>query len=390
MNKQIGLSVLAVAAMIFFPGCGNNSGSPTVKIGLIAEISGQIPAVGASCRNAALLSVKQINDAGGIDLGGKKYLIQLLVEDSASKADQAAVVTQKLITQDNVLAIIGPNSSGNALPASEIAEQSKTVLITPWSTNPKTTINAKTGTPKKYVFRACFTDIFEGRVMGKFCHDTLKAQKAAVLFDVATEVFKSQAELFRKSFEAAGGKVVGFETYTTGDKDFSSQLTKIRNAGPDVIFSPSYYTDVSLQVQQARRLGIKVPFVGSDGWSTPELIKMCGKDCEGFYFCNHYSADSENPATRDFVAAYKAAYGTTPDDVAALTWDAFGLLWQALAKSGSIDDREMLRQRLSEGQSYKGVTGSIVFLANSGDPVKGAVIMRIKDGKFVWSSDSQP
>jgi branched-chain amino acid transport system substrate-binding protein len=388
MKKRIGLAVLAILIIVFLAGC-NSAQSPEIKIGLIAEISGQIPAVGASCRNAALLSVKQINDAGGIDIAGKKYRIRLLVEDTASKADQSAAVAQKLITQNNVLAIVGPNSSGNAIPASEIAEKSKTVLITPWSTNPKTTIDAKTGKPKRYVFRACFTDVFEGYVMGKFCRETLKAQNAAILFDVATEVFKSQSELFRKSFEERGGTIVAYESYTTGDKDFSSQLTKIKAANPDVIFLPSYYTDVPLQVQQAHRLGIEVAFVGSDGWSTPELIKMCGQACEGFYFCNHYSADSQNPATREFVAAYRAAYDNTPDDVAALTYDACGLLWQALGKTITID-RESVRQQLSEIKSYKGVTGDIVFTPNSGDPVKGAVIMQIKDQKFVWFSDANP
>lgn len=388
MKKQLGLAAFAIAMTVFLSGC-DNAQSSAVKIGLIAELSGQIPAVGASCRNAALLSVKQVNDAGGVDIGGKKYLIRLLIEDSASKADQSAAVAQKLISQDNVLAIVGPNSSGNAIPASEIAEKSRTVLVAPWSTNPKTTINAKTQEPKKYVFRACFTDIFEGQVMGKFCRETLKVEKAAILFDVATEVFKSQSELFRKSFEEGGGKVVAYESYTTGDKDFSSQLTKIKSADPDVIFLPSYYTDVPLQVKQARRLGITVPFVGSDGWSTPELIKMCGDDCEGFYFCNHYSADSSNPATRDFVGAYKAMYGTIPDDIAALTYDSCGLLWQALAKAGKID-REVLRQAFAGTKSYRGVTGEIVFSQDSGDPVKGAVIMQIRDGKFVWFSDVRP
>ena len=178
MNYRTGLVVVVSFMAMFSTGCGKPE-APSVKIGLIAELSGQIPAVGASCKNAALLAVKQLNDAGGVTINGDKYLVKLLVEDSASKADQAAAVAQKLIAQDNVLAIVGPNSSGNAIPASEIAEKSKIVLITPWSTNPKTTINAKTGAPKRYVFRACFTDIFEGHVMGKFCRDTLKFSKAA-------------------------------------------------------------------------------------------------------------------------------------------------------------------------------------------------------------------
>ncbi|MBI5675260.1 MAG: ABC transporter substrate-binding protein [Nitrospirae bacterium] len=369
-------------------GC-KNSGDSTVRIGLIAELTGQIPAVGASCKNGALLAVKEINDAGGIELGGKKYKVELIIEDSASKPEQAASAAQKLITQNNVVAIVGPNSSGNALPASEIAETSKTVLITPWSTNPKTTLDARTGLPKKYVFRACFTDIFEGQVLGKFAGDNLKVTKAAVLYDVASEVLKSQSELFNKSFEENGGKVVAVETYSTGDKDFTAQLTKIKSTQPDIIFLPSYYTDVPLQVQQAHRLGITVPFLGSDAWSTEELIKMCGKDCEGFYFCNHYSASSTNPATRKFVEAYSAQYNGTPDDVAALTYDSIGLLKEAIVKAGKTD-REAVREALSAIRDFSGVTGNMRFTQGSGDPAKSAVIMQIKDGKFVWVADVNP
>jgi branched-chain amino acid transport system substrate-binding protein len=360
-----------------------------IKVGVIAELTGSIPAVGASCKNAALLAAKEINDAGGIELGGKKYKIELAIEDSAAKSDQAAAVAQKLITQQKVVAIVGPNSSGNAIPAAEIAETMKVSLITPWSTEPKTTINQKTGKPKQYVFRACFTDVFEGQALGKFASETLKKQKAAVLYDVGSDVLKSQAELFRSSFEAAGGKTVAFESYTSGDKDFSAQLTKIHNADPDIIFLPSYYTDVPLQVQQAYRLGIKVPFLGSDAWSTPELIKMCGKDCEGFYFMNHYSPETKNPMTKKFADAYKAMHGSVPDDIAALTYDSFGLLVQAIKTAGKADPQS-IRDALAAIREYKGVTGEMQFQAGSGDPRKGAVIMQIKDGKFVWFADTQP
>jgi len=377
----ISISLLVVACQ--------KSGEPVIKIGVIAELTGQIPAVGASCKNAAVLAAKEINDAGGIELGGTKYKIELVIEDSAAKPEQAAAVAQKLITQDKVAAIVGPNSSGNAIPASEIAETMKVALITPWSTEPKTTIDSRTGKPKQYVFRACFTDIFEGQALGKFASGTLKKKKAAVLYDVASDVLKSQAELFRKSFEESGGTIVAFETYASGDKDFSAQLTKISGSSPDIIFLPSYYTDVPMQVQQAYRLGLKVPFLGSDAWSTPELIKMCGKDCEGFFFMNHYSPETQNPMTKKFADSYKAMHGSVPDDIAALTYDSFGLLVQALKSAGKATP-QAIRDALAGIREYKGVTGEMLFQEGSGDPRKGAVIMQIKDGKFVWYADTQP
>ena len=369
-------------------GCQKTSDS-TVKVGLIAELTGDIPAVGASCKNSAELAAKEINDSGGITIAGKNYTVELFIQDSAAKPDQSAAAAQKLITQNNVIAIIGPNASSNAIPASEIAETSKTVLITPWSTNPKTTQDSRTGEPKNYVFRACFTDVFEGHILGKFAAGNLGVKRAAILFDVASEVLKSQSELFKNSFEKNGGTVAAYETYTTGDKDFSAQLTKIKNAAPQIVFLPSYYTDVPLQVQQAHRLGINVPFLGSDAWSTEELIKMCGSDCEGFYFCNHYSPDTKNPATRRFIETYTAKYGKTPDDVAALTYDAFGLLRQAIVNSGTLD-RQAVRDSLAKIKEYKGVTGEMRFLPGSRDPIKGGVIMQIKNGKFSWFADVNP
>src|SRR4030043_231031 len=369
-------------------GCQKTSDS-TVKVGLIAELTGDIPAVGASFKNYAELAAKEINDSGGITIAGKNYTVELFIQDSAAKPDQSAAAAQKLITQNNVIAIIGPNASSNAIPASEIAETSKTVLITPWSTNPKTTQNARTGEPKNYVFRACFTDVFEGHILGKFAAVNLRVKRAAILFDVASEVLKSQSELFKNSFEKNGGTVVAYETYTTGDKDFSAQLTKIKNTSPQIVFLPSYYTDVPLQVQQAHRLGVNVPFLGSDAWSTEELIKMCGGECEGFYFCNHYSPDTKNPATRKFIETYTAKYGKTPDDVAAFTYDAFALLREAIAKSRNLD-RQAVRDSLSSIKEYKGVTGEMRFLPGSRDPIKGGVIMQIKNGKFSWFADVNP
>ena len=387
MISPAALFLLSVICMLI--GCGDNKQQDTIKVGLIVELTGDMPGVGASSKNAAQLAVNEQNSAGGISIGGKPYQIELVVEDNASKAEQSVAAVNKLITQDNVLAIVGPNASLGAIPAAEIAEYNKTLLITPWSTNPKTTLDTTTGKPKDYVFRACYTDPFEGRVLARFVLEKLKAKKVAVLYDVASEAPKSQADLFRLTFEELGGKTVAFETYTTGDRDFSAQLTKIKSANPDVIFLPAYYNDVGLIAQQAHRAGITQPLVGSDAWSSPELIKLSNGTVEGDYFANHYANDIATPTAKKFIDAYAKQYGNIPDDVAALTYDSMGLLFEAIKKSPSLD-RKVVRDSLATLANYPGVTGNIQFTAGSGDPVKSAVIMQIKGDKFVWVMNAAP
>ncbi len=380
--------LLLIVCFLLF-GCNESKHEENqIKIGAIMELTGSIPAVGASSKNAAEMAVNEVNKNGGIVIGNKTLPVKLILEDDADKGDQAAAAAQKLITKDDVLAIIGPNSSSGAIPAAEIAESDQTVLITPWSTNPKVTLDTQTNKPKQYVFRACFTDIFESRVLARFAYETLKAQTAAVLYDVASEAPSSQAATFKDSFEKLGGKVVAFETYTTHDKDFSAQLTKIKAINPQVIFLPTYYNDVSLVAQQAKRLGLNVPFLGSDAWSSPDLIKLSNGAVEGSYFANHYSAEAETPVTREFVEKYQKLYGKEPDDIAALTYDAFHFLFKAIATSSSLD-RQAVRNSISNLPMFEGVTGIIKFSPNSGDPDKTAVIMQVKGDKFVWIMNGQ-
>lgn len=380
--------LLGVLALTALAGCGKSS-EPSVKIGLNTELTGEMPAVGASSQNAAKLFVDQVNAAGGVKVADKTLPIDLVIGDNGAKADQAAAVAQRLITQDEVVAMIGPNASACAIPAADIAEAAKCVMISPWSTNPKTTLDPNTDKPKEYVFRACFIDTFQAQVLANFVLNTLKAQTAAVLYDSSSEAPNGQATLFKEVFEKNGGKIVGFETYTTGDKDFSAQLTKIKVTNPEVIFLPAYYNDVPLIAQQARSLGITAQFVGSDAWSSPELIKLGGAAIEGSFFCNHYSTEIATPIAQKFMADYQAKYGREPDDVAALTYDAFGLLVQAITDAGKLD-RQAIRDALAKIPKYDGITGTMQFQPGSGDPIKSAVILQIKDGKFVWVANAQP
>lgn len=382
----VSVSILAALALV---GCGKKTTDEAVRIGLNVELTGELPSVGASSKNAVELHVAQINAAGGITLGGKKVPIELVVGDNGTKADQAAATTQRLLSQENVLVMIGPNASSCAIPASEIAESLKTPMISPWSTNPKTTVHAQTGTPKSYVLRGCFTDLFQASVLAKFTLNDLEIKRAAVLFDVASEAPNGQANLYKETFEKLGGTITAFETYTTGDRDFSAQLTKIRASNPDVIFLPVYYTDVPLITQQARRLGITARFVGSDAWSSPEIVKLGGDALEGAYFCNHYSTQIATPAAKKFMEDYQAKYGQAPDDIAALSYDSVGFMIKAIEAAG-VADREAVRAALASIPSYEGVTGVMRFAEGSGDPVKSAVILQIKDGKFVWVANAAP
>ena len=373
--------LIILTLVLCWAGCGP-APENEIRLGVNAELTGSKPTVGDACKKAVELLAAQVNQEGGLKLGDKKYLIRLFVEDNEDKAESAAAAAQKLISQDNVLAIIGPNTSGNAIPAASICEGAGVIMVSPWSTNPKTTEG------KKFIFRACFIDDFQGQVMAKFARETLKVQTAAVLYDVASEYNKGIAEYFKKAFEAAGGKVVAFESYTKDDKDFSSQLTFTKAANPGVLFLPNYYNEVPLQVQQARRLGIVCPFIGSDSWGSQEILTLCGPELDDSYFSTHYAPDITTETAQKFIRAYEVKYGKKPDDVAALTYDAGGLLLTAITQAGVLD-RQKVRDALAGVQQYEGVTGTMKF-HGTGDPIKSAVILHVKDCRFKYYSTVQP
>lgn len=381
------LSLLALLCLLPFALVSCQSGPPTVNIGVNTELTGSIPVVGQSCRNAAELAVKEVNDAGGLQVGDKKYQVKLSVEDNEDKPESSVAVAQKLASE-GVLAMVGPNASRNAIPASEVAESARMPMISPWSTNPKLTLDARSNKPKKYVFRTAFTDDFQGVVAAKFAEQQLKSKKPAVLYDNASEYNKGIAEIYKKSLAADGVKLASYESYTKGDKDFSSQLTSIVKSGADSLFLPNYYNEVPLQVKQARQLGYKGSIFGSDSWGNAELIKLAGKSCEGLFFTTHYAADTATPKAQAFIKTYTAAYGSTPDDVAALTYDSFGLLFQAVAAAGKLD-RQAVRDALASIKQYDGVTGTMQF-KGTGDPIKSAVVIQIKKGKFTYYQTAKP
>jgi branched-chain amino acid transport system substrate-binding protein len=381
-----GILVGGLVLLLGLWGLGIALAADTIKIGFNIPLTGDIPKVGEGSKFAGEMLKEKINKAGGLKVGSKSYMVEFIYQDNEAKAESATAAALKLITQDKVLAIIGPQSSKQAIPAGEICDANKTVMITPWSTNPKTTLN------RPWVFRACFLDPFQGPVLANFATKELKAKKAAVLYDVASDYPKGLAEFFKEGFEKLNGKgsVVAFETFTTKDRDFSAQLTKIIASKADVLFTPQYYDEVPLIVKQAHELGWKKPILGSDSWGSAELMKLCGKDCIGSYFSTHYAAAGAKGATKEFIDQYRAKYKYEPDDVAALTWDAARMLLQAIQNTkgltGSLDkDRKAVRDQLSQIKAFEGITGKMTFTGKSGDPIKCAVIVKISpEGAFTF------
>ncbi len=379
---SVGLVLSLVAVMAFTFAAADAGAADTIKLGFNIPLTGDNPDVGASSKNAAEMYLQKHPT---VDVGGKPYALKFFFDDNEYKAESAVKVSTKLITEEGVLGIIGPQSSSQAVPAGEVANNFATPMISPWSTNPNTTLD------RPFVFRGCFLDPFQGPVAANFATDELGAKKAAVLYDIAADYPKGLAEFFKAAFEEihGPGSVVAFESFTTGDKDFSAQMTNIMMSGADVIFTPQYYSEVPLIVRAAKEMGWTKPILGSDSWGSGDLMGLCGDDCKGYYFSTHYAAAGAKGETKAFIDEYTAKYGKTPDDVAALTWDSLGLMVQAIKDTGGLSgdikkDRVKVKDALASIKNYPGITGGMTFTAD-GDPKKCAVVVQINDeGKFAF------
>ncbi len=371
---------MVVAAMFAL---ATSVSAQTIKIGLNIPLTGDIPKVGEGSKFAAEMWLSDVNGAGGLEAGKKKHKVELVIEDNESKAESAVKAATKLITEDEVLVIVGPQSSKQAVPAGGVSQDRATPMISPWSTNPNTTKD------RPYVFRAPFLDPFQGPVLANFITNEFKFTKAAVLYDQASDYPKGLAEFFKGAWEKLHGKgsVVAYESFTTKDTDFSSQLTNIRNSGAQVLFTPQYYNEVALIVQQSRQLGLKSPIVGSDSWGSAETVELCGKDCHGAFFSSHYAAAGATGATKAFIDRYNKTHGYVPDDVAALTWDSLRIVATAINATGGLTgdikkDRANVAKAMAGIKKFAGITGNMTFTPE-GDPIKCAVIVRISDkGQF--------
>jgi branched-chain amino acid transport system substrate-binding protein len=371
MNKII---VAAVALLFLSLNCSRQS---NIVIGGLFPLSGNTATYGQSSKQAMELAIGEANADGGITLAGAKVPVRGVYEDDEGQPEKAANACQKLISRDAVCGIIGAVASKNSLAIAPICQESRVPMVSSASTNEKVTEAGD------FIFRACFIDPFQGMVMAKYAANSLKAKKAAVLYDNGNDYNKGLAEVFSKKFVEFGGTIVAKEAFSdeANTVDFKAQLTNIKSAGPDFLYCPNYYTADAMIMKQSAEIGLTVPTGGGDGWDSPELVKIGGTSVEGCVFSNHFSKDDTGAVVRNFVRKYREKYGVEPDALASLAYDATVILLSAIRKTQSTDP-DALKEAIRTN-AVAGVSGSILF-DEKRNPIKSAVILKIKNGRQVF------
>jgi branched-chain amino acid transport system substrate-binding protein len=383
-------AVCAVAALVLFAaGCGGSKGQQTIKIGFSIPLTGDNPMVGEGSKNTGEIIRQQVNADGGLDVGGTKYQLDFIYLDNELKAQNAVETVTRLIDQDKVLAIVGPQGSGRAIPAGDVCNDRQVPMISAWSTNPNTTLG------KPYVFRACFIDPFQAPVAARFVKEQFGLTKTAIIYNIEDDYSKTLAELYRDAWAKNYGEVVAFESFGQKDQDFNAQLTTIVNSGAEILYVPTYYNFVPNVVAQAKNLGWgDKPIVGADAWGSADLWKLSEGSVAGYYYTTHYASAGAQGKTKEFIDTYKAKYGYVPDDVAALTYDAINIVLTAIQNaglSGDLEkDRENIKNAMANLKNFDGITGKMDFTPD-GDPIKEAVVVQISpQGEFVYVTSLSP
>jgi len=377
MKKNLKLFTAGILSLTALAGCGQKAAtaeSKTIKIGLNYELSGDVATYGQGLAAGVKLALDEINKAGGV-LGKQ---IEVVEVDNKSNTEEAANVSSKLATRDNVLVILGPATSGNVKAALPPAQENKVPLISASSTADDVTLDSN-GKVREYVFKTCFSDSFQGVTMASFAVTDLGLKTAAVLMDNSSDYSKGVAKNFKSTFASLGGKVVAEEAYQAKDTDFKTLLTTIKASNPDFLFVPGYYNEVGLIIKQARELGINVPVLGADGFDSPKLLEIAGVEAlNGTYYSNHYSSGDTTPEVVAFKTAFKAVNGSDPDAFNALGYDLGYFAVDAIKRAGAAD-REKVKDALASTVDFKGITGTL-SIDEFHNPVKSVTILEVVNG----------
>ncbi|MES2802985.1 MAG: ABC transporter substrate-binding protein [Bdellovibrionota bacterium] len=376
MKKMI--SLLSIAALVAFAGCTKKENKNEILLGSYSSNTGATATFGVYQMRGIEMAINEINAAGGIN--GKQ--IKHINYDNKSDDNETLAVVNRLISQDKVVAIIGEATSGRSKIGAQVAQQNKIPMLTSSATNPEVT---KVG---NFIFRACFIDPFQGLVMAKFMVNDLKMKKAAILRDVKNDYSVGLSDVFKAELVKAGGEIVDDIAYQEGDVDFKSQLASIKGKKPDAIFVPGYYNEVALIARQAKELGMNQPLLGGDGWSSPDLFKIAKEAINGSYFSNHYTTESTDPKTVEFVKNFKAKYNEDADVMAALAYDATYMMAEAMKGAKEITP-ENIRAGLASIKNFAGVTGTITMNENR-DAVKSAVVVRVQGPEYKFVTSVSP
>lgn len=380
MKKWKTFATAALAALVcasLLAGCGGDKkkaapAADVIKVGGSYELTGNVANYGKSIQSGFKMAVDEANKAG---INGKK--IELIESDNKSEPSESGNSITKLVTQNKVIAVVGPATSGCVAAGSPITTANKIPHIAPAATAPGITV--ENGKVKEFMFRACFIDPFQGQVMAVFANNTLKVKNIAILYDSSSDYSKGLAEVFQKTLEGKGGKIVAKEAFLSKDLDFKASLTKLKASNPEAIYVPGYYEEVSKIIKQAREIGLNVPMLGCDGWESPKLAEIAGKDAlKGCYYVSAFSAQDKDPSVQKFIADYKAKYQKDPDIFAMQGYNAGLVLVDAIKRAGTTDGTK-LAKAIAETKDLPVASGKLTFDANH-NPVMPALIISLEGG----------
>lgn len=367
-KKLATLGMALVMGMMTFSGCAGET-SDTIKIGASFDLTSFAAQYGIAASNGAKMAVEEYNADGGV-LGKQ---IEFILEDNKASQVDATNAFKKLVDSKNVVAFIGSDISSTTQTIAGVAAERNIPMITPTGTTLEITEAGAN------VFRACFVDPDQGKLLAQFATGDLSAKTAAIMVNSESDYSTGIAEAFTETFEALGGTVVTTVNYGENDVDFKPILANVKNANPEIIIIPDYYEKIASIATQAREIGITSTLLGGDGWdgvtektvNNPEVV-------EGSYFINHYSPQDEDPMIQEFITNYTAKYNESPNAFAALGYDAARIMIEAIEAAGTTDADAVITQL--QKTSLDCVTGHITFDENR-NPVKTVSVIEIKDGQ---------
>jgi branched-chain amino acid transport system substrate-binding protein len=372
-----------VACAIALAACGGKSAGNVVKIGVFEPLTGANGAGGADEAEGVKLANALYPT---VTVGGKEYKIELVVADNKSDKVEAANAATMLAQKAKVNAVVGSWGSSLSMSGGPIFAEAKIPAVGASCTNPNVTKG------NEYYFRVCFLDPFQGQVMAAYAFKNVGAKKAAIIREVSNDYSVGLAKFFTDSFVQFTGDaaaIVAQSDYNTGDQDFNAQLTNIKKANPDVIFAPGNYTESALIIKQARQLGITTPFLGGDTWDNDAFLQVGGKEVEGAVVSTFFANDVPiNKTSELFLKEYRAKFNKEPAAVAALGFDAYLVILDAIKRADSVDSVK-IRDELAKTAGFEGAAGSITINADR-DAEKDAVIKVVKDGKLQYLTTVKP
>lgn len=379
-KKFTSACLVAALSTVLLAGCGGEkkdsaaANADKYVIGASFELTGNVANYGKSTLSGLKLAVDQVNKAGGVN--GKQLVV--VESDNKSEPAESGNSVTKLITQDKVVAVVGPATSGCVFAATPVVTSNKVPLIAPCATAPAITVDD--GQVKEFIFRACFIDPFQGRVMAEFADKTLGVKNVAILHDASSDYSKGLAEVFEKTLNEKGGKVVAKEAFLSKDIDFKAALTKIKAANPEAIYIPGYYEEVAKIIKQTREIGLNVPLIGCDGWDSPKLVEIAGPEAlNNTYFSSAFSVQDQTESVQKFIADYKAMYQKDPDIFCMQGYNAGLVLADALKRAGDGADGTKLAAAIAATKDLPVASGKLTYDKDH-NPIISAIIIEMKDG----------